>query len=134
MTFIEEMQRRLAQQAAPDAKGGGRMTSSQSSPNLTTQVRLLFLCCFSTSGHRFVTGIRPVRWLPCLAAKFAGGANVTQPMSCWHSSILHAQALLPQTNRSSSVLFVVQLSATQPQACCRRRPPTATARRPGAAA
>jgi len=38
VTFIEELQRRLAQQAAPDAKGGGRMTSSQSSPNLTTQV------------------------------------------------------------------------------------------------
>ena len=44
VTFIEELQRRLAHQAAPDAKGGGRMTSSQSSPNLTTQVGFLSLC------------------------------------------------------------------------------------------
>ena len=45
VTFIEELQRRLAQQAAPDAKGGGRMTSSQSSPNLSTQVGTPSPCC-----------------------------------------------------------------------------------------
>ena len=48
VTFIEEMQRRLAQQAAPDAKGG-RMTSSHSSPNLTTQVETLSVCWRSAS-------------------------------------------------------------------------------------
>ena len=37
MTFIEELQRRLAHQAAPDAKGGGRMASSHSTHNLMTQ-------------------------------------------------------------------------------------------------
>ena len=34
VTFIEELQRRLGHQAGPDAKGGGRMASSHSNPNL----------------------------------------------------------------------------------------------------